>query len=140
MIDCPNRQFAQETFNEMFCEPGSRGYGEIRSDSPVSTHVLQSALSTISVGVSTPDVEATHSIEVGVRARRPEEMITRERREETITSGRPEEMSRDADLPTCSICHLRHCIQLNNDETLEYDKLMVSMELFFFFFTSKWNV
>ena len=128
MIDCPNRQIAQKTFTEMFCESGSRENGEILSNCPVISHVLQSARGTISVGVSTPDVEPTHSIEVGVRARRPEEMITRERREETITRGRPEEMSRDADLPTCSICHLRHCIQLNNDETLEYNKLMIDLQ------------
>ena len=112
----------------MFCESGSRGYGEIPSESPVPSHVLQKALSTISVGVSTPDVEATHSIEVRARARRPEEMITRDGPKETITRGRPEEMSRDADLPTCSICHLRHCIQLNNDETLEYNKLMIDLQ------------
>jgi hypothetical protein len=108
MIDCPNRQVGERT--EMFCAPGSRGYGEINSACPGNSHVLPMDGSPISVGVSTPDhSEPTRSIEVGARARRPEDPLL---------------------LPSCSICRLTHCVPLTSDETLEYDKLMKDLQVY----------
>ena len=104
MIDCPNRQVAQKT--EMFCEPGSRGYGEINPACPVIPHVLLLDGGAISVGVSTPEnSEPTHSIEVGARARRPEDYFG------------------------CSICHLQVCVPLTSDEKLEYDNLLQNLKI-----------